>query len=79
MVGAGAPASTRRAGRRRARAFKQRIHALLHAELVRLGGPDPDETAEALLALTDGVLVAATIRPGGAPARAARSAADRLL
>jgi AcrR family transcriptional regulator len=61
------------------RRFKQRIHDLLLTELTRLAYPDPEQTAEALLALIDGVLVAATIRPGGAPARAARAAAEQIL
>jgi AcrR family transcriptional regulator len=64
---------------REIRAFKRRIHSLLRAELVRLARPNPNRTAEALLTLIDGVLVAATIRPGGAPARAARAVAEQIL
>jgi AcrR family transcriptional regulator len=61
------------------RRFKQRIHEVLLAEVIQLPGTGPDQTAEALLTLIDGVLVAATIRPGGGPARAALALAEQLL
>ncbi|MEV5740924.1 TetR/AcrR family transcriptional regulator [Microbispora rosea] len=61
------------------RAFKEGLHRLMAAELTRHGHPAPDEGADQLLVLIDGVLAHAVTRPGARPALAARALAEAVL
>lgn len=61
------------------RAHKQRVHQLLHDELVKLHHPDPVFAADQLQLLIDGAMVVGATRPEQQPAKAARSMAEHIL
>ncbi|HEU4945755.1 MAG TPA: TetR/AcrR family transcriptional regulator [Kribbella sp.] len=61
------------------RAYKDGLHQLFAAELIRLNHPDPEFGADQLLVLIDGVLAHAVTRPDAHPALAARAMAELIL
>jgi AcrR family transcriptional regulator len=61
------------------RAYKDGLHQLFTAELIRHGHPAPSIGADQLLVLIDGALALAVTRPDAHPALAARAMAELLL
>ncbi|MFF5294195.1 TetR/AcrR family transcriptional regulator [Paractinoplanes globisporus] len=61
------------------RAYKERMHEMFRAELVRLGHPDPDTGATQILVLVDGVLAHAVTRADSHPALAAKGLVALML
>src|SRR4051812_49309565 len=61
------------------RQYKDRLHEILAAELVKLGHPDPEFAADQLLVLVDGVLAHGATRADAHPALAAKALAALLL
>ncbi|BCJ32728.1 TetR family transcriptional regulator [Actinocatenispora thailandica] len=59
--------------------YRERIHALLEHELVRLRHPDPGAAADQLQLLIEGTLATGAARPGTHPGRIARQLAERIL
>ena len=61
------------------RQYKDRLHDMFAAELVKLGHPDPELAAGQLLVLVDGVMAHAVTRADVHPARAAKAMAALVL
>jgi AcrR family transcriptional regulator len=61
------------------RRYREHLHELFEAELVRLGNPQPASAADQLLLLNDGALAAGATRPNADPARLARQLAEQLI
>jgi AcrR family transcriptional regulator len=61
------------------RAYREWMHRMFQTELASLGHPDPAGTADELLFLVEGALVAGTTRPGTGPGRTARRLAEHVL
>jgi AcrR family transcriptional regulator len=59
--------------------YRRQVHRLLADELIRLGHPRPDQAADELHLLIEGVLTTGATRPETNPARAARGLAWRVL
>jgi AcrR family transcriptional regulator len=59
--------------------YRDRVHALLEHELVRLHHPDPGLAADQLHLLIEGTLATGVTRPGVHPGRLARQLAERIL
>ena len=61
------------------RRYREHLHELFEAELVRLGHQQPASAAEQLLLLNDGALAAGATRPSANPARLAGQLAEQLI
>lgn len=65
--------------RTEARAYRQRVHSLLEAELDRLGHPHPADAANQLQLLIEGALVVGFTQPETHPAKAVRGLAEHII
>jgi len=61
------------------REYTRRLRDLFASELTRLGHRDPEQAADQILVLIDGILVVAALRPGSHPARAVRPLVESIL
>ena len=61
------------------RQYREHLHELFEAELIRLGHQQPASAAEQMLLLNDGALAAGATRPNSDPARLARQLAAQLI
>jgi AcrR family transcriptional regulator len=61
------------------RRHKRTIRALLRDELVRLGNAHPDQAADQLQLLVEGVLITGALKPGSHPALDAKPMVARVL
>jgi AcrR family transcriptional regulator len=61
------------------RQYREHLHELFEAELIRLGHQQPASAADQLLLLNDGTLAAGATRPNSDPARLARQLAEQLI
>lgn len=61
------------------REYRERVHALLEGELVKLGHRQPASAADQLMLLIDGTLAAGVTKPHTDPARLARQLADQVI
>lgn len=61
------------------RQYREHLHALFEAELVKLDHPHPAAAADQLLLLVDGTLAAGATRPGTTPARLAHQLAEQIV
>lgn len=59
--------------------YRRQVHQLLSGELTRLGHPQPDQAADELHLLIEGVLATGATRPETNPAMAAQVMARRIL
>lgn len=61
------------------RQYREHLHELLEAELVKLGHNQPAAAADQLLLLIDGTLAIGATRPNTDPAQLARQLAEQLI
>lgn len=61
------------------RQYREHLHELFEAELVRLGHQQPASAADQLLLLNDGTLAAGATRPNSDLARLARQLAEQVI
>ena len=61
------------------RQYREDVHELLEAELIKLGHPQPSSGADQLMLLIDGTLAAGVTKPHTDPARLARHLADQVI
>jgi AcrR family transcriptional regulator len=59
--------------------YTRRLQALFAAELTRLGHPDPEQGADQIIVLIDGILVVGALVPGSHPAQAVRPLVEAIL
>jgi AcrR family transcriptional regulator len=61
------------------RSYTKRLHSLFEEELKKLHHPNPENGAEQILVLVDGILVIAALRPGSHPAKQVRPLIEHIL